>query len=812
MSHPVRKAPMLCVLLCAALAAAAPGAAAELAVYPAEVRLDHARDAQRLIAVVRHDDGTSEDLTQSAAITVAPEALAVWNAETGRLEPRQDGEGVIQVRAADTTVDVPLRVANVAVDPVVSFRNDVLPIFTQAGCNAGACHGAADGQNGFMLSLFAYDPDHDYLSVTREARARRMNPAKPEESLFLKKGAGQVDHEGGTVLNPNGPFYETLKRWVAEGANDDPDDMPKAESIEVWPREAVLKGADATQQLLVLANYSDGTTRDVTDLSILSSSDEQSLTVDASGAMTAGDPGEVMVMARFDVFAEVSQVIVVPGELEYTWPDTPELTYVDAHVFEKLRKLRALPAARSADEVFIRRVYLDILGVLPTIEETRQFLDDTNPGKRAELIEALLYRPEFTRVWAMKWADWLQVRTTAQLDAKGMHRYNDWLREAIATNMPLDEMVNTLLSAEGGNFAEPAANFYLNERDPAILAENVAQVFMGVQIQCAQCHDHPFDRWTMDDYYSFAAFFAQIGRKSSTDPRETVIFNRGSGEVRNLRDDQQMAPRFLGGAMAETQGRDRRVVLAEWLTAPDNPYFARNIANRVWAHFFGTGIVDPPDDVRVSNPPSHPALLDELAERLAASDYDLRGLVRDICNSYTYQMAAEPAPGAANHARNFAYAQIRRLDAEPLLDAICQVTDTHVKFPNLPLGARAVEVAAGESGNHFLELFGRPPRESVCTCERRNEPTLAQALHLLNSDTIDSAIRAPEGRLARLLEQESEPDVIVEELYLAALARPPHGPERDVALEYVSGAEDPKAAWEDVLWTLLNSKAFVFNH
>jgi hypothetical protein len=535
--------------------------------------------------------------------------------------------------------------------------------------------------------------------------------------------------------------------------------------------------------------------------------------IDNNGLATAGDRGETYLLARFGTIAVVAQVIVIPQGETLEWPDIPTRNYVDEHIFAKLKKLRVPPAEWCSDEVFIRRVYIDTLGVLPSVEETKEFLADTDPEKRDKLIDRLLERPEFVEVWATKWADILMVKSLQANQRKAMHRYNDWLRQSIGANMPVGELATEILTAQGGTFTTPAANFYAVEgKSPPVIAERVAQVFMGAQIKCAQCHNHPFDRWTMDDYYSFAAFFAQVGTKQSEDVREIIVYHTGSGEVRNKRDNQPMNPKFLGGPAPELNGQDPRIALAEWLTSPENPWFSKNIANRAWDHFFGAGIIDPVDDVRVTNPPSHPELLDELAAKLVSYDYDLRKLIRDIASSSTYQLSTQPRPEAPSDPRNFSVAGIRRLPAEQLLDAIADVTETKFKFPNLPLGSRAIQVANGQSGNYFLDLFGRPPRETVCTCERRGEPTLAQALHLINGDTVSGVIQRGEGRLARLVSSTTDTETIVNELYLAAFSRFPTEADKQPLVDYVAKAEDKKAALEDVFWGVLNSKEFIFNH
>ena len=809
----MKNAKWLAVLAACAAVPAALAGAQQLSVYPGEVQLNNSHDFERLVAVVTRPDGVTIDVTPEVALSFGAENIAAWG-ENFKLRPLGNGETNLTVTHGDQSVAVPVKVENAEVMPPMTFSNDVLPALMRAGCNSGGCHGSASGKNGFRLSLFGFDPEYDYLSLTRDQRSRRINAALPEESLMLLKPLGLVDHEGGTAIQPGDGMYETLLQWIEEGTQSDPKDLTGLAGIQIYPREAVLEGPGANQRFVVMASYDNGTTRDVTDFSVISSSDELTLQIDGSGLSTSANKGEVYVMARFGTFAVVSKAIVIDQGATVSWPeDAVERNYVDTHVFSKLKKLRIPAAALCSDAVFVRRAYVDILGSIPSAEETDAFLADPDPDKRAKLVDTLLERPEFSELWAMKWAEVLRVAEIPNvLDRKGMHRYNDWLRAAITSNTPMDELVRELLSAEGGNFTNPAANFYLIERDPLIMAENVAQVFLGIQLKCAQCHNHPFERWTMDDYYSFAAFFAQVGRKGSSDPRESIIFNSGGGEVKHLNTKQNMAPKFLGGDTPDLQGRDRREVLAEWMTSPENPWFAQNIANRVWAHFFGSGIVDPPDDVRVTNPPTNPQLIEELGAKMVAYNYDLRMLVRDICNSYTYQMSTHPREPENHDARNFSHAQVRRLTSEQMLDAIVKVTGNDVKFRNLPKGSRAVQVAGGNSGVYFLEVFGRPVRETVCTCERRDEPNLAQSLHLINGSTIDSAIKGKGGTLDSLLAAETPPGEIIDTLYLAAVSRRPTEEEKAPLNAYVEAAENKREALEDVFWSVLNAKEFIFNH
>jgi len=770
------------------------------------------------MVVAAYEDGRTADVTESGGLAATDPTIAALEAGS-RLRPLADGTTTLRAAFGGLTAEATVAVAGAAVIPPRSFMLDVEPVLMRAGCNAGACHGSAKGKNGFRLSLFGFDPAMDHLHLTRQTLARRLTTSEPEASLLLLKATTTVAHQGGVRFDAASPYYRSLREWIDEGAAFDGETAPDLTGLEILPSQMVLIGAGEgrpgdRQRLIVRAQYADGSDRDVTDLALLASLNDNALDVDAEGVAQAKARGEASIIARFRTMAVVAQAIVLPPEEGFPWPETAPTGEIDRLIDAKLRRLRMVPSSPAADEIFVRRLYLDVIGLLPTPAELRRFMEDPAPDKRARLIEELLGRPEFPELWAMKWSELLRVEAASQrISPKAMHLYNAWLRDQIRRDVPIDEMTRALLTAEGGNFANPAANFYVGERDPNTLAENVAQVFTGIRLQCAQCHNHPFERWTMDDYYSFSAFFAQIGNKAAEDPRETIVFNSGSGEARHVRDGRPMAPRLLGERTpADVAGRDRRQVLAAWLTSPENPWFARTFANRVWEHFLGQGIIDPADDVRVSNPPANPELLDYLAARFVASRYDLRGLVREICNSRTYQASTATHPTNAEDLRNFSHRLPRRLSAERLLDAICQVTETPEKFPGLPLGARATQIADGPSGNYFLGIFGRPSRASVCTCERRDEPTLSQALHLINGQTINARVRSDRGRLARLLGEGRTPSEIVEEIYLAAYARPPREEERARVESFLAGAGDARAGLEDVFWSVLNSKEFVFYH
>jgi hypothetical protein len=785
----------------------------DVRVYPAEVELSTSRDRQSYVVQAAYADGVTRDVTDQAQVSFAPEGLV---ARAGNLlTPASDGKGEMVVAFGGRTLKVPLVVKVAKKDRPVSFKLDVMPVFMRAGCNTGACHGAARGKDGFRLSLFGYDPDGDWFRLTREMAGRRVSTAVPEECLLLEKSTGKVQHTGGERFKPGVELYDTLLRWLEAGAQKDAADVTTPVSLEILPNKLVLEGKDTAHRMTVRAKYADGTDRDVTSLALFMSSNDASAKIDGDGRVVTGQRGEAYVFARFATFTVGSQVIVIPKGVDYRWNGTAAANYVDDLVYAKLKNLRMLPSEVCSDEAFLRRVFLDVVGLSPTREEHDRFMADPAPDKRAKLVDELLSRKEFVELWVMKWAELLQIRTfnNGRVSYKATVLYHGWLQDRIAKNVPFDEMVRELLSASGGTFTNAATNYYQVENDTLKLAENAAQVFMGMRIQCAQCHNHPFDRWTMDDYYGFAAFFSQVGRKAGEDPREQIIFNRAQGGVRHPVGNRDVPPKLLGGATPDLAGRDRRELLAEWLASPENPYFAKNLANIVWAHFFGQGIIDPVDDVRVSNPPSNPELLDELAKRFTATKYDFKKLVRDICSSRTYQLSTQANATNELDTRNFARGPIRRVRAEVLLDVISEITETKNKFRGLPLGARAVQIADGNQSNYFLTTFGRATRETVCSCEVKMDPNLSQALHLLNGDTVNQRIQQG-GVVKKLLDAGKRPEEALEELYLRALSRKPSPKELEKILPALQAAQGAavRTELEDVFWALLNSNEFIFNH
>jgi hypothetical protein len=783
-------------------------AASSIHVYPENISLTTKRDFQSIVVQAVYPDRTTRDVTSLATIACAKPDVASID---GRfIRPASDGETILSVSFEEHRQEVQVSVQRAGEDRPASFRLDVMPVFMKAGCNTGSCHGSARGQDRFRLSLFGFDPDGDYYRITREQIGRRINLAIPADSMLVQKPNGAVPHTGSERFKPDSEFCGTILEWLESGAPKDNPDIEKPVGLTLMPSQLVLTAEGAAHQLTARAAYSDGSDRDVTSLSVFLSNNEICAAVSPEGLITPKRRGEAFILARFSEFSVVTQVIVVPDDPSFVFPEIASNNYIDELVQEKWKKLRITPSELCTDEQFLRRVYIDLVGLLPDRETYTTFLADTSETKRAELVDKLLTRKEFVELWVMYWAEQLQMRSGNDFNYKPMLLYYNWLKEKISTDVPFDQMVRELLASSGGTFRSPATNYY-RETDTLKTAENVAQVFMGIRTQCAQCHNHPFDRWTMDDYYGFAAFFPQIGRKNSEDPRERIVFDNGSGEVKHPVTNQDVRPKFLGGETPDLSGRARRMAMADWLTSPENEFFARNLANRLWAHFFGVGIVEPVDDVRVSNPPSNPELLDQLTARLIEYKYDTKKLVRDICLSRAYQLATKTNETNAQDNRNFSHATIRRIRSEVLLDCVTQVTETRNKFAGLPLGARAVQIADGTVSTYFLSTFGRAKRDTPCSCEVVAEPSLSQALHLLNGSVVHEKI--PEGKVVPgLMEKSLPPESIIEDLYIRCFTRKPTDEETSQLLAQIETPESQSEVLQDLFWALLNAKEFTFNH
>lgn len=704
----------------------------------------------------------------------------------------------------------------------VSFRLDVMPVFFRAGCNSGGCHGAASGKDGFHLSLFGYDPAGDYYALTQQWVGRRLDVAAPEQSLLLLKATGKVPHSGGRRFKPDSEYYKTLLRWIESGAPDDTDKVPQVTGISLVPDKIVFSGKLTKQPLRVEAKYSDGTTRTVNPLALYLTNNKNTADIDDSGVVTAGKRGDTFVFARFAKFTTGAEVIVLPKDKNFKWPKLVANNYIDEIVYAKLQKLRIIPSALSSDEEFLRRVCLDLTGLPPTPEEYEEFMTSKDRDKRSRLIDDLMQRPEFDDLWAAQWSEVLKVTSdnVSQYgtDRKAAYLYYQWIREQVKKNTPLDEFVRVQVASTGSNFEAPAVNLYTmlpqGNYDAKAVAQDVAQLFTGIRIQCAQCHNHPFDRWTQDDYYAFVSFFTGVKRKVASEAREFFVFDDvNAAPAKHLLDGRPVPAKFLGGVEPDVKGKDPRAALAEWLTSKDNAMFRENMANRIWAHFIGRGIIDPVDDVRISNPPSNRELLEALGKHLADYNFDARRLIRDICNSRIYQLSSAPNATNRDDDSQFSHARLRRLRADVLLDALASVTDAPTSFGNFPAGYRAVQLFEGprRANSYFLRTFGLSPRETVNSTETRSEPTLAQTLHLVNGDTVEGKIsRSPV--VANLLGARKSPKEIITDIYLRALSRKPNDTELKRLTDLIGDNKTDRKAYDDIFWAVLNSTEFAFNH
>ncbi|MHB1424119.1 MAG: DUF1549 and DUF1553 domain-containing protein [Gemmataceae bacterium] len=711
----------------------------------------------------------------------------------------------------------------------VSFRNDVMAVLSRAGCNQGTCHGNLNGKNGFKLSLRGQDPGFDFDALTRDTLGRRTDRLHPEDSLILAKAIGAVPHEGGKRFDRASLEHRLLLGWIAEGLRRDPPDAPVLRRLEVTPRQQVLIEPADRVALHVRAVFSDGQVRDVTRLAVFETSNLVAR-VDAGGVVRRQDKGETTILVRYLDRQAAVQLAFVPARSGFNWPNPPETNYIDRHVFAKLRTLRIAPSDLAPDAVFLRRAHLDVLGVLPTPEETRRFLADARIDKRTQLIDALLERPEFADFWSLKWADLLHCEEKT-LDRKGVQLFHDWIRRCIAEGVPLNEFARQLIAGRGSSYSQPAANWYRALRDPQARAESAAQVFLGIRMQCARCHNHPFDRWTQTDYHSFAAFFGRVryrivenNRRDGFDSHEFVgeqiVWMDRGGEIKHPSSGEVLRPLFLGAETpAFATGADRLLALADWVADPKNPFFARAQVNRVWHHLFGRGIVEPNDDFRASNPPVNAPLLDALAKDFAVQRCNPRSLLRVILNSRTYQLSAVPNETNGDDEANFARAQVRPLQAEQLLDALGQVIGVKPRFPGYPEGTRAGQLpgVAGNrgrrqrasDGERFLTAFGKPIRLLSCECERSEDTTLNQAFQLITGPLVNQMLGDANNRIGRLMDAGKSDAEIIEEFYLAALCRPPSATERQAALAMIGRAKDRRAALEDLVWGLVNAKEFL---
>lgn len=701
----------------------------------------------------------------------------------------------------------------------ISFELDVQPILTRLGCNAGACHGKSRGQNGFQLSLLGFFPDFDYTALTQEARGRRVFPPSPDASLLLMKASGQLPHGGGKRLDPQSPAYALIREWIAQGLTRRIPNEPTLSKITVEPSEKLL-ARDATVQLKVTGHYTDGTTRDVTPWAAFQSNEAGIVAVDANGLCKASPvPGEAAVMARFMDQIAVSTVSIplegsVPPE---TYTNLPRYNFIDGLVWEKLQRLGITPSAPCSDSTFLRRAHLDVIGRLPSADEARAFLTDTSTDKRVKLIDSLLKRPEYADFWANKWMDLLRPNPY-RVGIKATFNFDAWIRDKFRHNVPYDQFVRELLTSQGSTWRNGAVTYYRNRREPDELTTITSQLFLGVRLECAKCHHHPFETLGQEDFYGLAAYFSKVGRKGIglSEPisgGEEIIFTGPESPVRHPITGEVLKPKPLFGAAPVGETDDPRVVLANWLTSPENHYFAEVMANRVWADLMGRGLVEPVDDLRATNPATNAALLKALGESFRQQKFDIKQLIRTITTSYVYGLSSEPTERNVSDTRNYSRYYRQRLRAETMFDAACDVTLVPESFAATPPGTRSTGIWTTRVESLFLDSFGRPDPNQDPPCERTPETTVVQALHLMNSPGLHKKLTAEKGRVADLAASDKTPAAIVEELYLLTYSRMPSAEEAQVGLGVFSQPNiTRRQAIEDLLWALLNTPEFVFKN
>ena len=780
-----------------------------LSVFPAELSLNGHRDSRRLIVTATDKDGQKSDVTSAAVLTADSDLISIDT--DGFVVPQASGTTTVTVRVLDAEVSVPVKI--VLGEPVpVDFRNEVNPIMSKVGCNQGTCHGSQKGQNGFKLSLRGYDALYDYRALIDDVAGRRFNRSQPGQSLMLLKPTQGVPHEGGFLFDEDSRYYKVIRQWIAEGCQFTKK-TNRVTALSVYPEKPLLNDADAQQQLIVIAQYEDGTTRDVTREAVFDTSNFETATVSDTGLIEGVRRGEAAALVRFEGVYAVAP-ITIPGSREgYAWTASPEYSYIDKLVNQKLQRIKLLPSELATDEEFLRRVYLDVTGVPPNISQIRDFIADKRDSKtkRQAKIEEVIAGPEFVDYWTLKWSD-LLLSNRKYLTEKGVWAFRNWIRKSVAENKPANQFAYELITASGSTFDNPAANYYRIAREPKVVMENMTQVFLGTRFNCNQCHDHPFEKWTQQQYFELSAYFAGVGRRKGTSGDEiiftkakpTPVLHPSSGEVVTA------SFPFRHDGMDESI-KDQREALGQWMTSDKNPYFAKSIVNRYWSYFHGRGIIDPVDDIRASNPASNPELLNALTKDFVDHHFDLKHLVRTIVSTHTYQRSFRSNDWNEGDSVNFSHASARRLSAEQLYDSIIVATGAPRKLPGVPVGFRASQLPDSSVQVGFLDMFGRPPRESPCECERNSDVSLGQTLNLVNGPTIAEAIIHPTGLVSRSIKAGDGPDKLIDSIYLATLCRFPTDAEKVRLMKYFAKVGDKEEAAQDVMWALINSPGFLFN-
>ena len=764
-------------------------------------------------------DPASLDATSAATYTSSDVAIVTVDS-TGLIQAQTNGTAEIRIEVGQWSTAIAVTVAGVEVSPKVDFDFSVRPILSKAGCNMGACHASQHGKGGFILSVFGFDSRIDYKGIVKDELERRVDFIEPTNSLFLLKPTMKAPHGGGRRLKEGTVMYNTLVDWLKSGAPAPSSEPNEVVSIEVFPKRRVAT-VGSKQQLRVVALYKDDTLRDVTQLARYDSLDEGMLAVTGTGQITTNGQGQAGVMVRFEGKAEICMVTT-------PYSEAPELTdwksnnFIDEYAIAKFAELGIAPSAICDDATFVRRAYLDAIGSLPTPEEVTVFVSKEDPAKREKLIDQLLgltgdptldiYNDRYSAYWTLKWSDLIR-NSTDNLGEQGMWALHNWIRESFRVNKGMDTFVKEIITAKGSLYMNGPANYYQINSNPTALTEATSQLFMGIRLECAKCHHHPFESFSQADYYGMAAFFSRVGTKNSEEfglfGRERVVIVQPSGEARHPRTGKNMVPTVLHGQEME-HPLDRRIPLAKWLASPDNPWFAKSIVNRYMSYLLGRGLVEPVDDLRSTNPATNEEMFEALATHLEDSQYDVKQLVKVIMNSRLYQLSSQPTELNKAAGKFYAFYKVKRIAAEPLLDAINTATDTTVKFTNLPLGTRAIELPDTNYNNYFLKTFGKPRRVSVCECERAPDENLAQALHTLNGDTINSKIEAKDGRLNKLIAAEKTDDEIIAALFVATWSRTPTDEELAVCKEIVAEAGQRNEGLGDVLWALINAKEFIY--
>lgn len=805
----MRSASFLLLLLGASTYAADPA----ITIAPAEFTLTGPH-AQLQVVVSAREGAAWEDATRTAKYQSSDPKVADVDA-TGIVHPKGNGTATITATTSAGVATTTITVANFETPPPVDFRTDVMAALSRAGCSQGACHGSPQGKGGFRLSLRGFDAASDLQTLVREGSSRRTNPFEPEQSLILRKGTGRVPHQGGVRFHTTDFAYQVLRDWIAAGCLDSATPR-KLVSLEVHPSSRVLSSKAPQQQLLALAKFADGSVIDVTGQAVFSVPMDPAVSVTANGLVEFTATAESNVLVRYLEQVRSVQLTYVEHDPQYKFASPAPANLVDEHIFARQRALQLQPAGVCTDEAFLRRAYLDVLGILPSPEEAKRFLDSPAADKRDKLIDELLERDEFATYWALKWADVMRGnRTTISL--RGVHGLHRYLVDHFAADRPLTELAKEILTARGNTFENPAASFYRVSRTPEEAAESFGQLFLGVRIGCAKCHNHPFEALTQGDYYGLAAFFSRVklkGKQFGLDD-ETVYLQR-QGEVQHPLTRKNLDPVAFGYTPPKVAPEDdRREPLAAWLVAPENRYFARSTVNRLWYHLLGRGIVEPVDDFRDTNPPSHPELLDALAAEFVKANFKIKPVLRLILRSKTYQLAAQApqqSPHSAAPARYFTHTHVRMITSEQLLDAISSAIGVPDEYPGYPAGTRAGELAEGAVENHFLMATSRPVRDTACDCAREDEPALAGAIHLLNNPNLVKRIASANSRVGLATAAKTPPREIVAQLYLAALSRRPSERELKVAEGYLQSQPDQAAGFQDLQHALLNGSEFLLRH